>query len=69
MQKHLASRRARRKVRTMSSTHLSLHFQVVFSTKDREAYFAPSTRPRVHEYMAGIVAAEGGVRPCRWRHR
>jgi putative transposase len=45
---------------TMSSTHLSLHFHVVFSTKDREPYFAPSIRPRIHEYMVGIVATAGG---------
>jgi hypothetical protein len=46
-------------MRAMSSTHLSLHFHVVFSTKNREPYFAPSVRPRVHEYMAGIIQAEG----------
>ena len=45
---------------TMSSTHLSLHFHVVFSTKHREPYFAPSVRPRLHEYLAGIIQAEGG---------
>ena len=45
----------------MPSTHLSLHYHLVFSTKNREAWFAPSIRPRVHEYLGGIMRAEGGV--------
>ncbi len=45
----------------MPSTHLSLHYHLVFSTKNREPWFAPSIRPRVHEYLGGIIRAMGGV--------
>ena len=43
----------------MPSTHLAFHLHVVFSTKEREQWLAPSLRPRVHEYMGGILNAEG----------
>ncbi len=29
----------------MPSTHLSLHYHLVFITKNREAWFAPGLRP------------------------
>ena len=45
----------------MPSTHLSLHYHLVFSTKNREPWFPPGLRPRLHEYLGGIVRAEGGV--------
>ena len=45
----------------MSSTHLSLHYHLVFSTKNREPWFPPSLRPRLHEYLGGVLRAEGGV--------
>ena len=45
----------------MASTHVSLHYHLVFSTKNREAWFVPSTRSRLHEYLGGVIRAEGGV--------
>lgn len=45
----------------MPSTHLSLHYHLVFSTKDREPWLPPSCRARVHEYMGGIAHAVGGT--------
>ena len=45
----------------MPSTHLSLHFHVVFSTKDRAPFIAPEWRARLHAYMGGVVANLGGV--------
>ena len=45
----------------MSSTHLSLHYHIVFSTKDREPWFAPNCRSRVHEYLGGILRNLNGV--------
>ena len=45
----------------MSSTHLSLHYHLVFSTKNREPWFPPGLRPRLHEYLGGILRAEGGI--------
>ena len=44
----------------MASTHTSLHYHLVFSTKNREAWFAPSTRDRLHEYLGGVIRTEGG---------
>ena len=44
----------------MSATHLSLHYHIVFSTKDRHPFIADEWRNRLHEYLGGLVrAAEG----------
>ena len=45
----------------MPSTFLSLHFHIVFSTKDREPVIDASWRPRMHEYLGGTVNGLGGV--------
>lgn len=45
----------------MASTHLSLNFHVVFSTKDRFPLIAPEWRERLHAYMGGIVNNLGGI--------
>jgi putative transposase len=45
----------------MPSTHLSLHFHVVFSTKDRQPFIAEAWRGRLHEYLGGLVRAADGV--------
>ena len=39
----------------MPSTHLSLHYHLVFSTKNREPWLSPTDRKRVHEYIGGIL--------------
>jgi putative transposase len=39
----------------MPSTYLSLHYHLVFSTKDREPTLADPLRPRLHDYLAGTV--------------
>ena len=39
----------------MASTHLSLHYHLVFSTKNREPWLSPTHRQRVHEYIGGII--------------
>ena len=44
----------------MPSTHLSHHYHLVFSTKDREPWLAPTPRIRVHEYLGGIVRGMNG---------
>ncbi|MCW5550888.1 MAG: IS200/IS605 family transposase [Verrucomicrobiae bacterium] len=44
----------------MSSTYLSLHYHLVFSTKNREALIAPEWRARLHEYLGGTVRGLGG---------
>ena len=45
----------------MPSTHLSLHYHVVFSTKNREAWFPPGVRSRLYEFLGGVVRAKEGV--------
>ena len=45
----------------MPSTHVSLHYHLVFSTKDRIAYMHKDWRGRLHSYMGGIVKGLNGV--------
>ncbi len=39
----------------MPSTHLSLHYHVVFSTKDRARIIRPEWRAQLHGYIGGII--------------
>ncbi|HJQ70902.1 MAG TPA: IS200/IS605 family transposase [Blastocatellia bacterium] len=45
----------------MPSTHLSLHYHLIFSTKDRVSSIHRDWRGRLHAYMGGIVNELGGV--------
>lgn len=45
----------------MPSTHTSLHYHLIFATKDRQPLIAPGWRPRLHEYLGGTVRGLGGV--------
>lgn len=45
----------------MPSTHTSLHHHLVFSTKNREPWFEPAARPKLHAYLGGIVRGSKGV--------
>jgi len=44
----------------MASTYLSLHYHIVFGTKNREPTIAASWRSRLHEYLGGTIAGLGG---------
>jgi putative transposase len=44
----------------MPSTHLSLHYHIVFSTKDRVRVFQ-NYRERLHAYLGGVIQNLGGV--------
>ena len=44
----------------MSSTYLSLHYHLVFGTKNREPLIAPEWRSRLHEYLGGTILGLGG---------
>lgn len=50
-----------RPVLHMSATFLSLHYHVVFATKDRHPTIAPEWRSRLHEYLGGIIRGLGGT--------
>jgi putative transposase len=45
----------------MSSIHTSLHFHIVFSTKDRIPSIKPEWRQRMHAYLGGIVRTMSGT--------
>jgi len=45
----------------MPSTHLSLHYHLVFGTKNREPMIAPVWRGRLHAYLGGIIPEMSGV--------
>lgn len=44
----------------MSSTFLSLHYHLVFSTKRRDPIIDAEWRSRLHEYLGGTVHGLGG---------
>jgi REP-associated tyrosine transposase len=44
----------------MASTYLSLHYHLVFGTKNREALIAPEWRTRLHDYLGGTIRSLGG---------
>ena len=44
----------------MASTYLSLHYHLVFSTKNRAALIAPEWRLRLHDYLGGTIRGLGG---------
>jgi putative transposase len=45
----------------VASTYLSLHYHLVFSTKNHEPLITPTWRPRLHEYLGGTVNGLGGI--------
>jgi len=45
----------------MSSTHLSLHVHVVFSTKNRTPWIAVDWRDRLHAYLGGVAREQEAV--------
>ncbi len=44
----------------MASTHLSLHYHIIFGTKDRAPSILPAWRHQLHEYLGGVVRGLGG---------
>jgi REP element-mobilizing transposase RayT len=42
-------------------SHLSLHIHVVFATKHRESWIDKSWRPRLYEYLGGVVRGLGAT--------
>ncbi len=45
----------------MPSTHLSLHYQIVFSTKDRRPLIAEEWRGRLHAFLGGAMRTVAGI--------
>lgn len=44
----------------MPSTHLSLHYHLVFSTKNREPWLTGDIRAEVHDYLGGTIRGLNG---------
>ena len=44
----------------MSSTYLSLHYHIVFSTKNRQTFIKDDWAEQLHEYLGGTVNGLGG---------
>jgi REP element-mobilizing transposase RayT len=45
----------------MGSSYTSLHFHIVFSTKERRPLIAAAWRSQLHKYLGGTVRGLGGV--------
>ena len=45
----------------MPSTHLSLHYHLIFSTKNRHPFIDEAWRGRLHAFMGGAVRSLGGT--------
>lgn len=45
----------------MSSTHLSLHYHLVFGTKNHESIIASVWRDRLHAYLGGVIRTLDGM--------
>ena len=45
----------------MGSTFFSLHYHIVFSTKDRRPSIQAEWRPRLLSYLGGIIRRMNGV--------
>ena len=48
----------------MSKSYTALLYHLVFSTRDRRPWLVDAIRPRVHEYLGGVVRGEGGIALC-----
>jgi putative transposase len=45
----------------MGSTFFSLHYHIVFSTKNRRPLIRAEWRPRLHSYLGGIIRGMNGI--------
>ena len=48
----------------MPSTHLSLHYHIIFCTKGRRRTIAENWREDLHAYIGGIVRDIGAIAEC-----
>jgi len=57
----MAALKGRKRIAPMPSTHVSLHYHLVFSTKERVPSIRDDIRDRVHAYLGGVIRGAGGV--------
>jgi len=53
----------------MGSTFFSLHYHLVFSTKERRPYIKPEWQPRLHAYLGGIIKGYIATQDAHHRKR
>src|SRR6266567_1791950 len=53
--------RGSRGTEAMPSTHTSLHYHLIFSTKDRVPSIQPNLRARMHAFLGGVIRTHDGV--------
>jgi len=44
----------------MASTYLSLHYHLIFGTKNHEPLITPAWRDRLHAYLGGVIRTLDG---------
>jgi putative transposase len=44
----------------MAGTYTKLYYHIIFSTKNRQPFIAPSIEEELHKYIAGVVRGIGG---------
>src|SRR5262249_2507573 len=45
----------------MAHSFTNLLYHIIFSTKGRAPWIDAATRPRLHEYLGGVIRGEGGI--------
>jgi REP element-mobilizing transposase RayT len=45
----------------MPQSYTCLHYHLIFSTKNRLPSITPDIRPRLYDYLGGLIRGEGGV--------
>lgn len=53
----------------MPQTHLSLHYHIIFSTKERRPIIADEWKSRLYAYLGGCVKTAGGAGSHRGNER
>src|SRR5262249_10248833 len=53
----------------MANTYTSLHFHIIFSTKNRERWITTEIEQRIWEYLGGIARKNQMKAPASRRHR
>ena len=48
----------------MPSTHLSLHYHIIFATKERRPFITLEWRERLHAYLGGVLREMDAIPQC-----
>jgi putative transposase len=45
----------------MHQSYTRLYYHIIFSTKNHESTITPEVRPRLYDYLGGLIRAESGI--------